>query len=252
MLEPTQHSASEQFRMLRTGVQFAVSFDVPPALLITSAVASEGKSTTAANLAIAFARAGKRVVLVDADLRKPTIHTFFDLSSAPGLSDLLIGEASLGDVLQPGVFSREEWTDHTLDIGDLRIITAGALGPNPGELIARGSLDQVIDSLRNDADLILVDTPPMLVVGDASIMATAIDGILVAVRLDVARRPLITELSRTLTQVPAPTVGVIVTGAEAEDGARELPEYDYHYTYSDSRDEPIGFGQAHTESRPSA
>jgi capsular exopolysaccharide synthesis family protein len=205
LIEPDS-AAAEAFRMLRTNVDFA-NLDVhAKTILMTSALAGEGKTTTVANLGIAYALGGKRVVLVDLDLRRPTLQRVFRLPRGPGITDAVLGHASLKRVLAQA------------PVPGLRVVQAGAMPPNPGEFVASPALRKVLAEIAEDADIVLVDAPPLLQVGDASTTSAAVDAVIVLTRLKMTNRGIVNELRVALDRLPVPTLGFVVTGATESAG----------------------------------
>ena len=238
MLEQPTGTNAEAFRMLRTNLDFVrLEGDDVRTIVVTSAVEQEGKSTTAANLALAEARAGKRVALVDLDLRSPSIHRLFGLPHARGITDVALGrlelEAALGriglDARDPAAISRAVPypTNGRRGHGTLDVLVAGTLPPDPGEFVGTGKVAEILAQLRLGYDVVILDTPPALRVGDALVLSARADAILVVTRLKVVRRPLLMELRRQLLTIPAPKLGYVVTGGD--EGSR----YGYGYGYGD-------------------
>src|SRR5439155_13218725 len=154
------------YRTLATNIQYLGSREGLKVILVTSPLAGEGKTTTSANLAVALAQGGRRVILASADLRKPRLHRFFNVPNDRGLSDLLAGAATLAQVARdPGV-------------PNLRVIAGGSTPANPAALLGGPSAAATLTSLRDVADFIIIDTPPVLAVADASILAPLADGTL--------------------------------------------------------------------------
>ena len=241
LAEPTSMRA-EAVRLLRTNIEFVNLDRDARAIMITSAVEREGKSTTIANLAIAEARAGRRTLLVDLDLRRPLLHRFFDLEG-PGLTDVVLGHASLEEAIKQIPLAHPKAKDVTrssrngrVDLGGfLHVLPAGHLPPDPSEFIGSPRLTQLLDSLREQADVVYVDAPPLLHVGDALALSSKVDGMVVAVRLDIARRPMLTELARVLERVPAAKLGFVLTNAEGEDGYGGYGGYGGYYNETGTR-----------------
>lgn len=229
MLEEPGSPRSEVFRVLRTNIEFADLEHHVRTLLVTSAVESEGKSTTVANLAVAMARAGKRVCLVDLDLRRPYVANFFGLVGAAGLTDVALGHIGLERALHPiAVAEGGPLPASAAGVANeavLDVLPAGPLPPNPGEFIESHALAAILQELRLRYDIVLVDAPPILSVGDPLALSSRVDGMLLIARMNVFRRPMATELRRSLTAARARVLGVIVTGAEEDDG------YGYGYGY---------------------
>ncbi|MBS4192622.1 CpsD/CapB family tyrosine-protein kinase [Bacillus sp. FJAT-49705] len=163
--DPKSH-ISEQYRTIRTNIQFSAVDEDIHSLMITSAGPEEGKSTTAANLAVVFAQQEKRVLLVDADLRKPTVHYTFNLANNLGLTTVLTKQRTLKESLR-----------HT-GIEDLSVLTSGPIPPNPAELIGSKAMKQFLQEAKEQFDIVIFDTPPTLAVTDAQILANLCEGIL--------------------------------------------------------------------------
>jgi capsular exopolysaccharide synthesis family protein len=226
--EPTTPRA-EAFRALRTNVDFADLERRCRSLMVTSAVASEGKSTTIANLAVAMARAGRRVCLVDLDLRRPYLANFFGLVGAAGLTDVALGHTTLDRALHP-IAVPDTWSRGGGGAGPsappvLDVLPSGPVPSNPGEFIESHALAAILGDLGTRYDLVLVDAPPMLSVGDPLALSARVDGIILVARLNVMRRPMANELRRLIGTAQARVLGVIVTGAQEDEG------YGYGYGY---------------------
>jgi polysaccharide biosynthesis transport protein len=217
MLEERHGPHAEAFRVLRTNLEF-FNLDLQArTILVTSPMSNEGKSTTAANLAVAFARAGRHVLLVDLDLRRPTLDKFFDLRGLPGVVDVLDGDVSIDDVL-----IAEQSTENSPDVrGSLHVLPAGRVSSEAGELLLTRGLNSLLDRLAKQADIVLIDSPPMLNVGDALGLSARVDAMLVVVRLNQIKRTELKELGRMLDSAIAPKLGFVVTGADEE------PDYGY-------------------------
>lgn len=155
---------SEQYRTIRTNIQFSSFQKEMKSIMVTSPDSSEGKSTTAANLAIVFAQQGKKVLLVDADLRKPTIHYMFNVPNTVGLTNMLVNQVDLAQVM----FSTEDRYLH--------ILPSGPIPPNPSELLASDAMQAAIEEMQKKYDVVLLDTPPVLKVSDAQIVANLCEG----------------------------------------------------------------------------
>jgi Mrp family chromosome partitioning ATPase/capsular polysaccharide biosynthesis protein len=249
---------SENFRVLRTNMMFADVDHRARTMMVTSAVASEGKSTTVSNLAVALARGGQRVILADVDLRQPTLERYFDLPRSPGITSMLLGEATFEQALveiplDEGHSPLTRYAGHQngsakesglRQTGTLHVIPTGELPPNAGELVASGALRDLLKGLRERSDLLLLDTPPLLQVSDAMALTTDVDAIILVSRLGVVRRSMLDELTRILAAAPAPTLGVVITDATAESGGT----YGYYYSYGEpsrGRASTNGDGEGH-------
>jgi Mrp family chromosome partitioning ATPase len=242
MLDSPMGVHAEAFRMLRTNLDFATLGRDARTIMVTSAVEQEGKSTTIANLAVALARTGQRVVLVDLDLRRPFLHTFFDLGG-PGITQVALGHTSLEEALVPVAIAdsrpRGEKANGNgngnnggrMVKGILEVLPSGSIPPDPGEFVGTAVLSEIIEALRMRADVVLIDAPPALHVGDAMTLSTKVDGILVVTRMQVVRRHMLNELARQLANAPTPVLGFVVTAADEEES------YGYGYGY--------GYGSYH-------
>jgi capsular exopolysaccharide synthesis family protein len=209
----------EAFRRLRTNI-LTLDHDAPlRALLVTSAGPGEGKSTIAANLALAIAQSGRNVIVVDGDLRRPTLHRVFDLSNEIGLSSILKGEATLDKALQGSKTT------------GVQVLTSGPLPHNPAELIDSPGMAALIEQLERRCDMILLDAPSILAVTDAAVLALATDGVVLVVGRTQARREAVQAACRHLADVKARLIGVVVN--RAEKGSR----YHYHRRTLAQRDE---------------
>jgi non-specific protein-tyrosine kinase len=199
MLADPRSGAAEAFRTLRTNVQFS-SLDRPArAIAITSSAAGEGKSTTLANLAIAMAEAGQRVIAVDCDLRRPQLHSLFGLPNREGLTTAILDEKGGLPLQQTGV-------------PNLFLLSSGPLPPNPAELVGSQKLDVMLDQLREHADYVLFDTPPAAALSDAATLAARVDGVILVVGAGKTRRDLARRAKEQLDRVNARILGVVLTG----------------------------------------
>ena len=216
-------STAEAYRSLRTSVQF-LGFDRPISLLqVTSPSSGEGKTTTLANLAVALARAGQRVTIVCCDLRRPRIHEFFGLPNGVGFTSVLMGHVDVDTALQS--------VPH---VEGLRLLASGPVPPNPSELLSSRRAVEVLSRLQAEADVVLLDCPPVLPVTDAAVLAGRVDGTLLVARAGVTNKG---ELARTLEllhQVAAPLMGVVLNGVTAE------AAYGYAYGYGYGGSDHLG------------
>ncbi len=246
MLAEPHGIQAEAFRTLRTNLDF-VSLDRDPrTIMITSAIQSEGKSTTVANLAIAAARTGKRVALVDLDLRRPYLDRFFSFDERPGLTEVALGyrdldEAILSVALTDEAVDGEKSRNGRSNVrrragngngngpskvgGVLDVISAGPIPPAGGDFVGTSAIAEILAGLRDLYDLVLIDAPPLLRVGDGIALSARVDAVVVVTRLNILKRPLLRELDRVLESIPAERLGFIVTGADLDDA--------YAYDYGD-------------------
>lgn len=206
--------ASEAYRSLRTAVRFLDPDNPLKTLLVTSPSAGEGKTSTAANLAIALAQAGERVVLVDADLRRSRVAELFGLESAVGLTNVIRRQLPVSDALQG-------WQD------TVAILASGPLPPNPSEILGSQSMTALIDELAALADIVIFDAPPVLPVTDAVVLSTQVDGVLVVARYGRTQRSLAAEAHRRLQGVGAHIVGFVLNGVPNSASRGYYEDYRY-------------------------
>lgn len=222
-----QSPRAESFRTLRTNLYFVDAGRSSRAFVVTSSVESEGKSTTTANLAIALSDAGARVLLVEADLRRPKVAEYLGLEGAVGLSDLLIGRADLQDVVQ-------RWGRNSLFV-----LPAGAIPPNPSELLGSKAMISLIAELDRSFDVVLFDAPPLLPVTDAAILARNVGGAIVIAAAGRTHRGQLRGAMAALANVDAPVSGIVLTMLPTKGpDAYGYGRYGYGYGYGYASDEP--------------
>jgi capsular exopolysaccharide synthesis family protein len=216
--EDPKSPISESYRSLRTNISYASTMDNKiRSLLISSSQPGEGKSTTTANLAIAFAQLRKKTLLVDADLRKPVQHNVFGHPRGPGLSEYLIGDIDdLGSII------------HSTKVENLSIMTAGGLPPNPSELLGSDTMSSLVSQLEDEWDMVLFDSPPIVAVTDASMISGELDAIAMVVKAGQTERTAIDRALDIIENVKAPLIGAILNGASQENLGGK---YAYYYSY---------------------
>lgn len=198
-----QSILSEQYRTIRTNIKYSMIDSNLKSFLVTSAAPNAGKTFNASNLATTFAYDGKRVLLVDTDLRKPTIHRTFNASNLKGLTSLL---AEREMEIEEAVFETT--------VNNLFILPSGPIPPNPSELIDTKRMDEIIKELEEKYDLVIFDTPPLSVVTDAQILSTKVDGVIFVVYANHATRDGVSEAVDLLNRVDANIIGAIFNGVE--------------------------------------
>ncbi|MDM7855453.1 polysaccharide biosynthesis tyrosine autokinase [Cellulomonas alba] len=215
IVQSNPHSQrSEAFRRLRTNLQFLDIADRPHSIVVTSSLPGEGKSTTAINVAITLADAGSRVALVDADLRRPSVAKYMGIEGSAGLTTVLIGRATVDDVIQP-------W-----GTGQLHVLPSGQVPPNPSELLGSVSMAQLLQELTESYDMVIVDTPPLLPVTDAAILAKLTGGALLVVGADKLHRNQLDESVGALHTVGARILGIVLNRQPRKQGDA-YTYYDY-------------------------
>jgi capsular exopolysaccharide synthesis family protein len=216
--EPGSYSrGAEAYRQLQTNLQF-LDVDHPPrVLMISSALPAEGKTTVAVNLALALAEAGQKVVIVEADLRRPRVTSYLGMLGDVGLTNILAGQATAGDVAQP-------YGD-----GSLVVIASGPKAPNPAQLLASGNMSTLLDELRAAYDYVILDAPPVLPVADSTGLAVLADGVLLSIRHGSTTREQLQRTRDTLDRVGATTFGVVLNMVPVRDEASLTNGYGYDY-----------------------
>jgi capsular exopolysaccharide synthesis family protein len=221
IIQDDPHSQrAEAFRQLRTNLQFVDIDKAPKSIVVTSSVPSEGKSTSCANLAISLAQAGLKVILVEADLRRPQISDYMGIESSVGLTSVLIGRVDLADAIQP-------WGGD----GRLFVLPCGPIPPNPAELLGSQGMADLLKRLESSSDIVLIDTPPLLPVTDAAVLAALADGAILIVRSGQTRREQVKAASAALSAVGARVLGVVLTMVTSRASDPNSYAYSYEYRY---------------------
>lgn len=203
--------AAESYRTLRTNIQYS-SFDKEyKVIMVTSSEPGEGKSTTSGNLALCLAQGEKKVILVDCDLRKPSLHKKFKISNIVGLSDVMIGKEEL-------VTAMHRYNNN------LVILTSGKIPPNPSEMLSSKAMTTLLDKLKQNFDYIILDTPPVQAVTDSQILATKADGAILVVRAERTKKDSVQNAISLLKKVNANIIGTVLNGL---DNSRN--KYYYYY-----------------------
>lgn len=206
---------AESFRKIRTNLQFVAVDNPPRVIVVTSSMPHEGKSTTAINIALALAEADHNVVLVDGDLRRPTLDKYLELIGPVGFSTVLSGSATLGETLQKTRYP------------GLSVLTSGAIPPNPSELLGSMSAKKLLNELRSEFDYVIVDSTPLLAVTDAAILAAGADGVLLIARFGQTKREQLAHAVGSLQSVGASLLGTVFTMTPT----RGNSSYSYNYVY---------------------
>jgi capsular exopolysaccharide synthesis family protein len=202
VLNDAQSAAAEAFRTLRTNIQFASLDNSLHLISITSTGVDDGKSLVAANLAVTMAQAEQRVILVDGDLRRPALHTLFGLSNENGLTSMLFASEGTPAPLQD------------TGIPGLQLLASGPLPPRPADILGSRRMGEILQSLRAAADVVIIDTPPILAVSDAVVLAPRVDGVMLVLQAGKTRREHAKQARTILEKAKANIVGVVLNGAE--------------------------------------
>lgn len=203
---------AEQYRTLRTNIQFSnVDQDIKT-IVVTSSGAEEGKSTTTSNLATVYAQQGLNVLLIDADLRKPTGHYTFRLENHIGLTNVLTRQSTLAQAVQES------------EIPHLSVLTSGPIPPNPSELLASAQMAELLKEMKKQFDMIIFDTPPILAVADAQILANQVDGTILVVSSGKTEKDAALKAKELLSNAQGKLLGVVLNNRKVEEG-------NYYYYY---------------------
>lgn len=218
-LEQTKSPISEAYRTLRTNVQFTSVDSETKKIMITSSGPGEGKSSTAANLAVSIAQSGKSIIVVDADMRKPTQHKLFGLDNGEGLSVALVQDQDYRKYIKK------------TDVPGLMVLTAGPIPPNPAELVGSKRMKRLIEELSLDYDMVLIDTPPIIAVTDAAILAQEVDGVILVLASGEVNKEFAQKAKEQLDKVGAKILGAVLNKVDMKTG-----EYYYYYNYNATDD----------------
>lgn len=209
---------SEAYRSLRTNISFSSVDEVICVVMVTSAKPGEGKTTTAVNLAVAYAQADNNVLIIDADLRKPMMHQILNLSNQIGFTTLLSNQCTIEQAVA------------ATHITNLSLLTSGPIPPNPSEMLGSRRMAGLLEELKTQFDIIIIDTPPTLVVTDAQIMASHCDGVLLVVDAGKVKREHALKAKSNLERANARLLGAVLNNKNRKD------EDEYYYDYYRTQD----------------
>lgn len=207
---------SEAYRSIRTNIQYSSIDNEIKSIVVTSSEPEEGKSTTVCNLALAFAQSEKKTIIIDCDLRKPSIHKKFKISNLIGLSDVLVGNKELDEAVK--IYS-----------DNLIILTSGKIPPNPSEMLDSKAMELLLGLLKSKYDVIIIDSPPLQAVTDAQILSTKVDGVILVVKAEFTKRNSLLQGKDLLNKVKGNIIGVILNKVEKRKDK-------YYYYYSDDEE----------------
>lgn len=206
-LSDPRSPAAEAYRTLRTNIDFSSLDRSIQTLLVTAVAPTDHKSITVANLAISMAQGDKKTILVDADVRRPTLHVLFGLNNDKGLTSLFIdAKGPIEPVLQ------------ATQVPNLQVLTSGPLPPNPAELLGSPRMRAVIEALKAQADIVLFDAPPVIAVTDASVLSSRVDGVLLVVEAGQTRREQAKRAKQQLEKLHIRVIGAVLSGASVDSG----------------------------------
>ncbi|WP_297518490.1 CpsD/CapB family tyrosine-protein kinase [uncultured Clostridium sp.] len=209
--------AAETYKTLRTNIQYSSYDRSLQVMVVTSTQPGEGKSTTAGNTALSLAMDGKKVLLIDCDLRKPSIHKKFSVSNTEGLTEVILGRIKLLETIKP--------YNTTLDI-----LTSGKIPPNPSEMLGSENMKRLLKELKEHYDYIILDAPPILAVTDAQILSTRADGVIFVVKAGTAKKEQILQAKSQLDKVKAQIIGTVLNAVDTKDSKNQ-----YYYYYGNDK-----------------
>ena len=205
---------SEQYRAIRTNIEYSNVDQNTKTILVTSSDKNEGKTTTVSNLAVSFANLNKKVLLIDCDLRNASIHKMFKLNNIYGLTDILAKDRAVDKCIQE------------TELKNLYVLTAGAIPPNPAEILSSEKMKNLIEDLKNIYDYIFIDTPPIGLVTDAGVLSSFIDGVVLVVKSESVEKKYLEETKKKLDAVDARILGAILNSYKSEQ-----KDYNYYSYY---------------------
>jgi len=211
--------AAEAYRTLRTNISLSQVDRPIQTLLVTSCVPREGKSTTVANLGVTFAMAQKKVLIIDADLRRPILHKLFGIPNTQGLTHTLSDTVEFERVFNP------------TKVANLWVVTCGIIPPNPSELLGSQKMKVFLERAKQQFDMVLLDSPPISSLADASVLGAIVDGVLFIVKVNMANRDLIKKAKEQLETVGANIIGVALNDVDVKRDGYYRYYYYYNYEY---------------------
>jgi polysaccharide biosynthesis transport protein len=213
LLMRPRSATAEAYRALRTSIILASAGRRVRTLMVTSPLVGEGKTSVSYNTAIAFAHAGERVLLIDADLHHPQLHDFFGKKQTPGLSDVLSGDKTIESAIQV----------HP-SVSNLSLLAAGSLPAHPAELLASAAFDVLLEGLKQKYTMVILDTPPMLLVADSLVLADKADATLAVIRADMTNRTALERMAELLERNGSHAIGIVLNGVDTT-------SIDYYHAY---------------------
>ena len=220
--EHPKSPVAEAYRSIRTSLKY-LSPDKPlKSIMVTSSGAGEGKSFIISNLAVAMAQNDNKIIIIDADLRKPMQHRFYDMTNFEGLSSVLTGEISFTEA------KRET------NIDNIQLISTGVIPPNPAELLDSKKMQEVINKAKEEADIVLIDSPPIIPVTDAMLLSKSVDGVLLVVASHETEREMLVKAKEQLDRVDANILGTVLNKYPTDQKGKYYNQYYYYYSSDQS------------------
>lgn len=218
-LHSPRSTASESYRGIRTNIMFSTAESVPQVILVSSAGPREGKTITAANIAIIMAQAGSKIIILDCDMRRPEIHNLFGATRDRGMSNILVGVDNIGEIIQ------------STEIPNLDVITSGPIPPNPSEMLGSKRMESLLVALRKKYDHILIDSPPVTAVTDASVLSKSADGVIMVIRTGDMARQIVKNGIDQFNNVGAHFIGAVLNGIDLSSSKYSYYYYQYYRYY---------------------
>jgi capsular exopolysaccharide synthesis family protein len=246
LVKSPNSAVADAYRVLRTNLIFSSAPDTPGrVILVSSANPAEGKTTTLANLAVALAQNGAKVLAVDADLRRPTLYQHFGVTKIPGLTDLIVGKSAASQAI------------HSTKVEGLQLLPCGYLTPNPAELLGSPMMKQIIDALRAHYEWVLIDAPPLLAMADAPVLCPLVDGVVLVIAAESASKPAVMRAVDQVQSVGGKIVGLVLNKVNLERNSYYYSQYygEYYRTYyaeSAAKGSSVEVAPRRTASRPPA
>jgi capsular exopolysaccharide synthesis family protein len=225
-LDDNRSAIAEAYRHLRTSLLFSSAGKPPQTILVTSSQPSEGKTTTAINIAITLAQSGAEVVIIDCDLRRPRLHSHFDLENTSGLTNYLSGDRNPDNLLKPYP-----------GLPNLKVVTSGPIPPNPAELLSSNEMKNLLQFLKGNFKHVVVDSPPAISFTDAAILSTLVDGVVLVAMAGKSSIHLMRRFKQRLSTIGARIYGVVLNGIKPNTLEYGYYGYGYTYSYYDSPDD---------------
>jgi exopolysaccharide transport family protein len=218
-LHSPRSTASESYRGIRTNIMFSTAESVPQVILVSSAGPREGKTITAANIAITMAQAGSKIIILDCDMRRPEIHNLFGATRDRGMSNIMVGVDNIGVIIQ------------STQIPNLDVITSGPIPPNPSEMLGSKRMESLLVALRKKYDHILIDSPPVTAVTDASVLSKSADGVIMVIRTGDMARQIVKNGIDQFNNVGAHFIGAVLNGIDLSSSKYSYYYYQYYRYY---------------------
>jgi polysaccharide biosynthesis transport protein len=221
LVKSPNSAVADAYRVLRTNLIFSSAETTGRVMLVTSANPAEGKTTTLANLAVALAQNGAKVLAVDADLRRPTLNQHFAVLKTPGLTDLIVGKAPASQAI------------HSTKIEGLQLLPCGYLPPNPAELLGSPMMKQILEALRAHYEWVLIDAPPLLAMADAPVLCPLVDGVVMVIAAESATKPAVIRAIDQVTSVGGKVAGLVLNKVNLERNSYYYSQYygEYYRSY---------------------